>query len=107
MDEVRESLKGQHEPLRSPEEKFARRVGCFPKLDIKRCESARHPAREIRTEAIPTGLRTATCSALNYLELARLGRADFLEWCASFRRFDVVLSSNRSLRSAATSTPIR
>jgi Fe-S-cluster-containing hydrogenase component 2 len=35
-------------------------------------------------QAIPKGLRTATCSALNYLELARLGRADFLEMVRQF-----------------------
>ena len=35
-------------------------------------------------EAIPTGLRSATCSALNYLELARIGRADFLELVREF-----------------------
>jgi Fe-S-cluster-containing hydrogenase component 2 len=33
---------------------------------------------------IPAGLRTATCSALNYLELARLRRADFLEMVRQF-----------------------
>ena len=36
---------------------------------------------------IPAGVRSATCSALNYLELARLGRADFLEL---LRRFPVL-----------------
>ena len=34
--------------------------------------------------AIPSGQRTATCSALGYLELARLRRADFLEMVRQF-----------------------
>jgi Fe-S-cluster-containing hydrogenase component 2/CRP-like cAMP-binding protein len=38
-------------------------------------------------DAIPAGVRAATCSALNYLELARLRRRDFLEMV---RRFPVV-----------------
>jgi Fe-S-cluster-containing hydrogenase component 2 len=52
-------------------------------------------------EAIPTGLRTATCSALNYLELARLERADFLEMVRQFPllRRRLVEQSLASLRS--------
>jgi len=52
-------------------------------------------------QAIPTGVRTATCSALNYLELARLGRADFLEMVRHFPvlRRRLVEQSLRSLRS--------
>lgn len=34
--------------------------------------------------AIPTGVRTATCSALGHLELARLGRKDFLVMIRQF-----------------------
>ncbi len=34
--------------------------------------------------AIPTGVRTATCSALGHLELARLGREDFLRMIREF-----------------------
>lgn len=39
------------------------------------------------TSAIPSGYRSATCSALGPLELARLGRADFLEL---IRRFPIL-----------------
>ncbi len=39
------------------------------------------------TAAFPAGIRSATCSALNHLELAQLGRADFLEM---LRRFEVL-----------------
>jgi Fe-S-cluster-containing hydrogenase component 2/CRP-like cAMP-binding protein len=39
------------------------------------------------TAAIPSGYRSATCSALGPLELARLGRADFLEL---IRRFPIL-----------------
>jgi len=35
-------------------------------------------------EALPAGQRTATCSALDELELARLGRSDFLEMLRTF-----------------------
>jgi CRP-like cAMP-binding protein/Fe-S-cluster-containing hydrogenase component 2 len=34
--------------------------------------------------AIPAGIRTATCSALGHLELARISRADFLEMLREF-----------------------
>ena len=37
-------------------------------------------------EVIPAGVRSATCSALNHLELVQLSRADFLQM---LRRFDV------------------
>jgi CRP-like cAMP-binding protein/Fe-S-cluster-containing hydrogenase component 2 len=36
------------------------------------------------TNAIPAGLRTATCSALDHLELVRVSRADFLEMVHKF-----------------------
>jgi len=36
------------------------------------------------TNALPAGLQTATCTALDYLELARLNRADFLEMVRLF-----------------------
>ena len=59
-------------------------------------------------DVIPAGVRSATCSALNYLELARLGRADFLEM---LRRFPVlrrrlVEQSLASLRSDSEVNPI-
>jgi len=57
---------------------------------------------------IPTGVRTATVSALNHLELARVGRADFIEM---LRRFPVlrrrtVEQSLRSLRSDIQVNPL-
>ena len=60
------------------------------------------------TQAIPTGMRTATCSALNYLELARLGRADFLEMVRLFPilRRRLVEQSLASLRSERVSDPL-
>ena len=60
------------------------------------------------TQAIPTGVRTATCSALNYLELARLGRADFLEMVRLFPilRRRLVEQSLASLRSERVSDPL-
>jgi len=39
------------------------------------------------TAALPPGITTATCTALDYLEMARLNRADFLEMV---RRFPLV-----------------
>jgi Fe-S-cluster-containing hydrogenase component 2/CRP-like cAMP-binding protein len=59
-------------------------------------------------DVIPAGVRSATCSALNYLELARLGRADFLEM---LRRFPVlrrrlVEQSLASLRSDSEVNPL-
>jgi Fe-S-cluster-containing hydrogenase component 2 len=50
-------------------------------------QSTLEQAGENAAAVIPTGVRSATCSALNYLELARLGRADFLEM---IRRFPVL-----------------
>ena len=41
-------------------------------------------AGEDLAAAIPAGLRNATCSALGYLELARLSRADFLQLVCEF-----------------------
>ncbi|MFN2475033.1 MAG: cyclic nucleotide-binding domain-containing protein [Chthoniobacterales bacterium] len=60
------------------------------------------------TAAIPTGMRTATCSALNYLELARLGREDFLEMVRQFPalRRRLVEQSLGSLRSNTTINPL-
>lgn len=57
---------------------------------------------------IPTGVRSATCSALNYLELARLGRADFLELLRRFPilRRRLVEQSLISLRSDTEINPI-
>ena len=63
--------------------------------DVSENASSRSTARSLKValralpaenlaQAIPTGVRTATCSALNYLELARLGRADFLEMVRQF-----------------------
>ncbi len=59
-------------------------------------------------DVIPAGVRSATCSALNYLELARLGRADFLDM---LRRFPVlrrrlVEQSLASLRSDSEVNPV-
>jgi len=39
------------------------------------------------TKVLPPGLQTATCSALDYLELARIDRSDFLEMV---RRFPII-----------------
>lgn len=65
-------------------------------------------AGENPLQAIPTGVRTATCSALNYLELARLGRADFLEMVRQFPavRRRLVEQSLSSLRSNSDVNPI-
>jgi CRP-like cAMP-binding protein len=46
--------------------------------------SALDAAGDHLTDAIPAGVRAATCSALNYLELARLGRSDFLQLVRQF-----------------------
>jgi Fe-S-cluster-containing hydrogenase component 2 len=53
----------------------------------QRLKYALEAAGDNLAAAIPTGFRTATCSALNYLELARLGRPEFLEMV---RRFPVL-----------------
>ncbi|MBI4859364.1 MAG: cyclic nucleotide-binding domain-containing protein [Candidatus Riflebacteria bacterium] len=50
------------------------------------------------SSAIPTGRRSATCSALDHLEMARIGRADFLEMLRAFgsvRRRLIQLSVDR------------
>lgn len=65
-------------------------------------------AGENAAEAIPAGARTATCTALGHLELARLSREDFLELV---RRFDVlrrrlVETSLSRLRSDSESHPV-
>ena len=58
-------------------------------------------------DVIPNGLRTASCSALNYLELARLGREDFLEMARRFPvlRRRLVEQSLADLRSETGSDP--
>jgi Fe-S-cluster-containing hydrogenase component 2/CRP-like cAMP-binding protein len=65
-------------------------------------------AGENLTAAIPAGFRTATCSALNYLELARLDRQAFLEMIRQFPalRRRLVEQSLSSLRSAAEVNPL-
>ncbi len=59
-------------------------------------------------QAIPAGVRTATCSALNYLELARLGRSDFLHLVRQFPalRRRLVEQSLGVLRSATDFNPL-
>ncbi|MGZ4983488.1 MAG: cyclic nucleotide-binding domain-containing protein, partial [Chthoniobacterales bacterium] len=59
-------------------------------------------------DVIPAGVRSATCSALNYLELARLGRADFLEMLRHFPvlRRRLVEQSLASLRSDSEVNPV-
>jgi Fe-S-cluster-containing hydrogenase component 2 len=76
-------------------------------------KSLDHVDREIATALnsggeIPAGLRTATVSALNYLELARVGRADFIEMLRRFpvMRRRVVEQSLRSLRSDSEVNPV-
>ncbi len=64
------------------------------RMRVKTVEEVDHAHREPRSnapatisrDAIPAGLRTATCSALGHLELARLSRADFLEMVAPVSR---------------------
>jgi Fe-S-cluster-containing hydrogenase component 2 len=58
--------------------------------------------------AIPAGVRAATCSALNYLELARLRRGDFLEMVRTFPviRRRLVEQSLTSLRSNTEVNPL-
>ncbi len=58
--------------------------------------------------AIPSGVRTATCSALNYLELARLDRRNFLELVREFPvlRRRIVEQSLSTLRGATVTDPI-
>ncbi len=70
--------------------------------------SALERAGEDLTDAIPAGLRTATCSALGHLELARVSRADFLPMLREFpvlRRRLVEQAINR-LRSDDESNPL-
>ncbi len=59
-------------------------------------------------DVIPAGVRTATCSALNYLEMARLGRADFLNMLRHFPvlRRRLVEQSLASLRSDSEINPL-
>ncbi len=65
-------------------------------------------AGEDLSEAIPAGVRTATCSALGYLELARVSRADFLPMLREFPvlRRRLVEQALTRLRSDAESTPL-
>ncbi|MDQ2919293.1 MAG: cyclic nucleotide-binding domain-containing protein, partial [Verrucomicrobiota bacterium] len=58
--------------------------------------------------AVPAGVRTATCAALNYLELARVGRVDFFEMLRRFPilRRRVVEQSLASLRSDSEVSPV-
>ncbi|HEX8678870.1 MAG TPA: cyclic nucleotide-binding domain-containing protein, partial [Chthoniobacterales bacterium] len=59
-------------------------------------------------DVIPAGVRSATCSALNYLELARLGHADFLEMLRLFPilRRRIVEQSLALLRSDIEVNPV-
>jgi CRP-like cAMP-binding protein len=59
-------------------------------------------------DIIPAGKRSATCSALNYLELARLGRAEFFEMLQRFPilRRRLVEQSLASLRSDSEVSPL-
>ncbi|MBA3960412.1 MAG: cyclic nucleotide-binding domain-containing protein [Chthoniobacterales bacterium] len=54
-------------------------------------------------QAFPPGVRTATCSALNQLELAQLARSDFLEMLRKFEvlRRRIIEQSLARLRSSA------
>jgi Fe-S-cluster-containing hydrogenase component 2 len=60
------------------------------------------------TRAVPAGERTATCSALSQLELARLSRADFLQMVRDFPalRRRLVERSLDHLREDLESTPL-
>lgn len=59
------------------------------------------------TSALPAGNRTATCSALDHLELARLSRADFLNMVKEFPvlRKRLIAQSLASLRASNELTP--
>lgn len=65
-------------------------------------------AGEDLTNAIPAGLRTATCSALGHLELARVSRADFLPMLREFPqlRRRLVEQALGRLQSDEESTPL-
>jgi Fe-S-cluster-containing hydrogenase component 2 len=60
------------------------------------------------TAAIPAGQRTASCVALDHLEMARLGRADFLQLVRDFPivRRQLVEQSLRRLRSDRERNPL-
>ena len=93
-------------------------IGLFPLSPKDRGKSAEEIDRALKAtfdnagadlaQAIPTGLRTATCSALNYLELARLGRSDFLELVRQYPvlRRRLVEQSLAALRSDSVSDPV-
>ena len=53
-------------------------VGKTPEQVDRALKAVIEAAGDNLTDAMPTGVRSATCTAINYLELARLGRADFL-----------------------------
>ncbi len=65
-------------------------------------------AGEDLTVAIPAGVRTATCSALGYLELARVSRADFLPLLREFPvlRRRLVEQALKRLQSDNESNPL-
>ena len=67
---------------------------------MPRSEPRSNSAGIISRTRSPPALRTATCSALNYLELARLGREDFLEMVRQFPSCGAASSSNHSVFSA-------
>lgn len=70
-------------------------------------ESALMSAGDDISSAIPVGTRTATCTALGYLELARLGRTDFLQLIRQFPvlRTRLVRQSMARLRNDRTGHP--
>jgi Fe-S-cluster-containing hydrogenase component 2 len=71
-------------------------------------EAALAQAGEDLTDAIPGGLRTATCSALGHLELARVSRSDFLPLLREFPilRRRLVAQALTSLRSDDDTNPL-
>lgn len=86
----------QADALRSEEE-----------IDRKLQEALKRAGDDL-ARAIPAGVRAATCSALNYLELARLRRQDFLEMVSLFPavRRRLVKQSLASLRSNTEVSPL-
>ncbi len=86
----------------------ARDTDRSPEQIDRQLRAALEGAGEDLVNAIPNGLRTATCSALNYLEVARLGRRDFLELIREFPvlRRRLVEQSLAALRSSSENSPI-
>jgi Fe-S-cluster-containing hydrogenase component 2 len=74
----------------------------------QRIKAALFHAGEDLTDAIPAGVRTATCSALGYLELARVSRADFLPMLREFPvlRRRLVEQALRLLKGDKESNPL-